>query len=78
MDFDERLIQLWYVLPECSWVFLPKLWINEHNLIVDDGPENLQALDIQFITSLTLQVIFTLQLAEWNSKEHTRWRWGKK
>ncbi len=55
-----------HLLSESCWVPLLQLWVNEHDLIVDNGPQNLQALDVQLILPLTLHLVHVLQVVKRN------------
>jgi len=50
-------------LPELSWIFLLQVGNDVHDLIVDDGTQNLQRLDIKLNLVLSLFLLH-FQLAK--------------
>ena len=55
---------LQHSLPEGYRTVLLEFRVNQHDLIVDDGPQNLKTLDVQLILPAPLYLIKVLQLAK--------------
>lgn len=51
-----------------GWISFLQLWINQHNLIMDDGSEDLQALDVHLNLPFSLSFApFLTKLTQGNS-----------
>lgn len=51
-----------------GWISFLQLWINQYNLIMDDGSEDLQALDVHLNLSFSLSLApFLTKLIQGNS-----------
>ena len=52
------------LLPERGWIFFLQFRVDVHDLIVDDGPQNLQRLDIKLNLALSVFLLHFLKLAK--------------